>query len=91
MTKYLDCMVHGLALGFRTGSVRASLSFCPGGPLSWRTQSPCFKVSVQRILEAFAQGLLVENVHLTNFPVSLYCDIRPKTKMQRQIQTAPLD
>jgi hypothetical protein len=25
-------------------------------------------VSVQRILEAFAQGLLVENVHLINFP-----------------------
>jgi hypothetical protein len=61
-------MVHGLDLGFRTGSVSASLSVCPGGPLSWRTQCPCFKVSVQRILEAFAQGLLVENVHLTNFP-----------------------
>jgi hypothetical protein len=28
----------------------------------------CFKVSVENILEAFAQGLVIENVRLTKFP-----------------------
>jgi hypothetical protein len=31
-------LVHGLALGFSTGMVCASLSSCHGGPLLWQTQ-----------------------------------------------------
>jgi hypothetical protein len=34
----LSRLVHGLALGFRTGMVCASLSSCHGGPLLWQTQ-----------------------------------------------------
>jgi hypothetical protein len=32
-------LVHGLALGFRTGRVSASLSSCHGGPLLWQAQT----------------------------------------------------
>jgi hypothetical protein len=32
-------LVHGLALGFRTGRVSTSLSFCHGGSLLWRTKT----------------------------------------------------
>jgi hypothetical protein len=32
-------LIHGLALGFRTGIVCASLSSCHGGPLLWQSQT----------------------------------------------------